>query len=135
MTCSRNTILFFMLTFGLSACDTASVPETKEETGVTQVVEGSAETTVANERVMRMWSQSCALCHVTGNGGAPRVGNAEEWLPRLAQGEDALLKHTLEGLNDMPPLGYCMACERDDFVAMITFMTENLTETTTGVAP
>jgi cytochrome c5 len=73
-----------------------------------------------------MWSQSCALCHVDGKGGAPHVGNVDEWLPRLAQGEEVLLTHTLEGLNNMPPLGYCMACERDDFLAMINFMTAGI---------
>ena len=135
MNSSSNTILVFMFMFGLSACGSSSVPEAEGEAGISPVVEGGPATVVANDRTMQMWSQSCALCHVTGNGGAPRVGNAEEWLPRLAQGEDALLKHTLEGLNDMPPLGYCMACERDDFVAMINFMTENLTETRTGGAP
>jgi cytochrome c5 len=71
---------------------------------------------------MDKWARSCALCHVTGNAGAPRIGNAEEWAPRLAQGMDVLLQHTLEGFNDMPPLGYCMSCERDDFVALIEFM-------------
>lgn len=98
----------------------------------------SAETTVSSEPppvtapvasapqpgadVMDKWARSCALCHVTGNAGAPRIGNAEEWAPRLAQGMDVLLQHTLEGFNDMPPLGYCMSCERDDFVALIEFM-------------
>lgn len=72
--------------------------------------------------VMRKWSHSCALCHVDGNGGAPRIGHPEEWQARLAQGRDVLLEHTLNGFNNMPPLGYCMACEADDFRALIDFM-------------
>ena len=72
--------------------------------------------------VMDKWSRNCALCHVSGNAGAPRLGNTEEWAPRVAKGMDVLLQHTLEGFNDMPPLGYCMSCERDDFVAMIELM-------------
>ena len=74
------------------------------------------------EAVMGKWSRSCALCHVNGEGGAPRMGNAEEWRPRLAQGESTLLTHTIEGYNNMPPLGYCMACERDDLRALIKLM-------------
>ena len=77
-------------------------------------------------RRTQMWVASCALCHVDGNAFAPRVGNAEEWLPRLAKGGDVLLANTIEGVNAMPPLGYCMACEQDDFAAMIDFMTANL---------
>ena len=77
---------------------------------------------VMTDRQMQQWATSCALCHASGVAGAPVVGNAEQWQPRLAQGRDVLLTHTLEGLNSMPPLGYCMSCETEDFVAMINFM-------------
>lgn len=69
-----------------------------------------------------LWTRSCGLCHVDGNAGAPRIGHLSEWSARLAQGEDVLLHNTLKGLNNMPPLGYCMACESEDFRAMIRFM-------------
>lgn len=107
------------LVSGLSACGPSPAPDDLAAATQTQVPE-------ADDRVMRMWSQSCALCHVDGKGGAPHVGNVDEWLPRLAQGEEVLLTHTLEGLNNMPPLGYCMACEREDFLAMINFMTAGI---------
>lgn len=81
---------------------------------------GSPQTTA------ELWSRSCALCHVDGNASAPRIGNVEEWRPRLQKGRDVLLAHTLEGFGQMPPLGYCMACERDDFVALIDFMTTGI---------
>lgn len=72
--------------------------------------------------VMRKWSQSCALCHVSGAAGAPVVGDVAAWAPRVAKGKATLLKHTIEGYSSMPPLGYCMSCEEDDFSAMIDFM-------------
>ena len=62
--------------------------------------------------VMGLWSRSCVLCHANGAAGAPRVGDRAAWGPRLEQGEDTLLAHTVEGYNEMPPLGYCMACNR-----------------------
>ena len=52
------------------------------------------------------------------------MGVQEEWAARLGQGEASLVDYTINGLNKMPALGYCMACERDDFVAMIKFMTQ-----------
>ena len=101
-------------------------PETESATDMDVVPEaGSAETETAvamSQRQLEQWSASCALCHVTGVAGAPISGNVEQWQPRLAQGREVLLTHTLEGLNSMPPLGYCMSCEREDFVAMIDFM-------------
>ena len=72
--------------------------------------------------VMQKWSKSCALCHVTGVAGAPKIGETDVWRPRLAQGKATLLKHTIEGYNNMPPLGYCMSCEEEDFVALIDLM-------------
>jgi len=68
------------------------------------------------------WARTCALCHVGGQGGAPVVGDRAAWAARLAQGEDVVLDHTILGFNNMPPLGYCMDCERDDLRAYIRFM-------------
>ncbi len=90
--------------------------------------EVSAASAADAERTLRLWSASCALCHVDGNAGAPRLGNVQEWQGRLVQGEEVLLTHTLDGLGDMPPLGYCMACEREDSVALIRFMTDSVAE-------
>lgn len=78
------------------------------------------------EDIGAKWARTCALCHATGVGGAPRVGIVEEWQHRLEQGKAALLAHTIEGFNDMPPLGYCMSCDLDDFSALIDFMTGEL---------
>ena len=94
-----------------------------EEAAVSPAPGAFADAEVTAE-VMGLWSRSCILCHVHGEADAPRLGDAEAWAPRLAQGEDVLLAHTVEGLNDMPPLGYCMACEREDFRALIRFMAE-----------
>ena len=76
-------------------------------------------------RTAQMWSRSCALCHVDGNASAPRLGHPEEWSERTSKGLAVLMQNTIEGYNDMPPLGYCMACEAEDFAAMISFMSGN----------
>ena len=76
----------------------------------------------ADEEVMAKWARSCALCHITGEAGAPVVGDTAEWQRRLLQGEEAIINNVVEGFNSMPPLGYCMACEVSDFRAMIAYM-------------
>jgi len=83
---------------------------------------GAAAPAPPGPELMRHWSRSCALCHVDGTAGAPRIGQAGEWQPRLAKGSAVLLRHTIEGFDKMPPLGYCMACEEEDFRALIDFM-------------
>ena len=75
-----------------------------------------------DEEVMAKWSRSCALCHITGEAGAPVVGDTAEWQRRLEQGEEVIINNVVEGFNSMPPLGYCMACEVSDFRAMVAYM-------------
>jgi cytochrome c5 len=96
------------LGLGVSACgsETAIFPAATE-----------TERQVALEK----WARSCALCHVDGNGGAPRVGDAA-WAPRLEQSTATLLDHTVNGLGLMPPLGYCMDCSEHEFLILIDFM-------------
>ncbi len=74
------------------------------------------------DSVMGKWGRSCALCHVEGVADAPVVGDSAEWQRRLAQGEETVMQNILEGINSMPPLGYCMSCELEDFRAMVAFM-------------
>lgn len=81
------------------------------------------ETAEMTPAVQKKWARSCALCHVRGEGGAPRVGDLQAWAPRVAGGDVRMMQHTVEGLNRMPPLGYCMDCDLDDFAAMIHLMT------------
>lgn len=90
--------------------------------GCTSGNSGDPNNPTLTVRQTQQWSQSCALCHVSGVGGAPVVGNAEQWQPRVEQGPELLLTHTLEGYANMPPLGYCMSCETEDFRAMIAWM-------------
>ena len=76
----------------------------------------------AGFEAMAKWARSCALCHITGEANAPVVGDTEEWRQRLQKGEAALLNNVVNGINSMPPLGYCMSCEAADFRVMIDFM-------------
>lgn len=96
------------------------VPESTQVTDKTPSVPFS--NAVITKDVQGKWSRSCVLCHVNGEGGAPRLGHPEEWQPRLAKGEAVLLQHAIEGYNNMPPLGYCQACEREDLRALIKLM-------------
>ena len=102
----------------LAGCD-----PTGDETAVSPPPIDPERSETDRSRTLEQWSRSCVLCHADGTGGAPRTGHPEEWAPRLAQGMDVLLAHSIEGYRNMPPLGYCMDCTRDDFRALIVFMT------------
>ena len=103
-------IATLFITLWLAGCSEKSLDQT----------EGADPTLSARQQ--HLWLNNCALCHISGVGGAPRIAVASDWKPRKEQGRQVLLQHTIEGFNNMPPLGYCMACETDDFDALIDFM-------------
>lgn len=47
----------------------------------------------------------CAACHQSGAAGAPKLGDAAAWSPRIALGLDALTKSVVAGKGAMPPKG------------------------------
>lgn len=112
----------------LAACTEPSAGDGESPSSaqpVEQLEQAAAPETASaplSARQTAQWSRNCALCHVRGEGGAPVLGDREAWQERFAQGEAALLEHTVAGLNNMPPLGYCMDCEEEDFLALIRFM-------------
>jgi cytochrome c5 len=57
----------------------------------------------------QVYAQVCAVCHGAGVAGAPKVGDAAAWAPRIAQGADTLHKHAIDGYQGkagfMPPKG------------------------------
>ena len=72
----------------------------------------------------QVYTQFCFVCHATGVSGAPKKGNADDWAPRLAKGNDAIWKSVTGGLKAMPPKGTCMNCSDDELKGAITFMSK-----------
>jgi cytochrome c5 len=52
-----------------------------------------------------VFKSTCAACHATGAAGAPKVGDAGAWGPRLADGYDKVVGYALHGLRAMPAKG------------------------------
>ena len=90
------------------------------DTGPAAVV-AAASAAPATE-LQALYDRSCATCHSIPASGAPQRGDAKAWKPRLAQGPDALLDHTINGYQAMPPLGACMDCDEQQFRALIAYM-------------
>ena len=72
-----------------------------------------------------VYNGSCAACHGTGAAGAPKLGDAGAWAPRIAKGLDTLHNHALNGFNGMPPKGLCMSCSDDEIKATVDYIVEN----------
>jgi cytochrome c5 len=53
-----------------------------------------------------VFKAQCVACHgVPGIPGAPHLGDAAAWAPRIGQGYAVLLEHALKGKGAMPPQG------------------------------
>lgn len=68
------------------------------------------------------YQKTCKVCHEAGLMGAPKSGDAAAWAPRLAKGNDVLLKHIKEGFNSMPPKGLCTDCTDEEYLKMVQKM-------------
>jgi cytochrome c5 len=75
----------------------------------------------------QVYNTACFACHGTGVGGAPKLGNASDWQPRLAKGAATLNKHALEGFQGeagvMPAKGGRVDLSDEEIIAAVNFMT------------
>ena len=69
-----------------------------------------------------VYNTNCMACHASGAAGAPKVGDAAAWAPRIAAGKDTLLANAIKGLNAMPPMGLCMSCSEAELQGAIDYM-------------
>lgn len=79
-----------------------------------------------SERGETIYGSSCAVCHQTGQTGAPKIDDKADWAPRIAQGKENLYRRAIEGYTGqkgvMPPKGGNSALSDDDVRAAVNFM-------------
>jgi cytochrome c5 len=83
------------------------------------------ETAAAPKSGEDIYNGSCMGCHATGAAGAPKLGDAAAWAPRIAAGMASLMSNATNGLNAMPPKGLCMSCSDDEMKAVVEYMVNN----------
>lgn len=75
----------------------------------------------------QVYNQTCTICHTPpGVTGAPPLGDAAAWEPRLAQGRELLNQHALLGFNAMPPKGGAVNLSDEEIIAAVDYMLEQL---------
>ncbi len=69
------------------------------------------------------YSKACATCHAIGLAGAPKLGDAAAWEPRIAKGMETLYDSGINGLAPgMPARGMCFTCSDDELNAVVDYM-------------
>jgi cytochrome c5 len=72
-----------------------------------------------------IYNSTCLACHGTGAAGAPKLGDAAAWAPRIAAGMDSLIANATNGLKAMPPKGLCMTCSDAELQSAIEYLVDN----------
>jgi len=56
----------------------------------------------SGEQIVRA---QCGKCHLSGEGGAPKIGDRSAWIARASQGLDAVVRSAIKGHGGMPARG------------------------------
>jgi cytochrome c5 len=102
----------------------AGEPGAQEQTAA-EPVAAAGEAAAGPKSGEQVYQTNCLACHGTGAAGAPKLGDAAAWAPRIAKGMDALMASATNGLNAMPPKGLCMACSEDELKGAVEYMVSN----------
>nr|WP_310344067.1 c-type cytochrome [Pelomonas aquatica] len=122
---SRHLLLSVVAALALTACskqEPASAPAAPAAAPAPAPAPAVAENTVGKS----VFGKTCAMCHAAGVAGAPKPGDKADWGPRIAQGNEVLYKHALEGFTGakgmMPPRGGGTSLTDDEVKAAVDFM-------------
>lgn len=81
-----------------------------------------ASATVAAGAGEALYKQACAVCHVAGVAGAPKLGDKAAWSARLGLGVDGLTASVIKGKGAMPPKGGAGAASDAEIQAAVQYM-------------
>lgn len=88
---------------GTSAFDAQAVAE--RIAPVAHVAVKDANDAAAMKTGEQVYQAQCSACHASGAAGAPKLGDAAAWGPRIKTGLDALVTSALKGKGNMGPQG------------------------------
>lgn len=75
---------------------------------------------------MPIYKKHCVACHDTGAAGSPKLGDQAAWASRIAQGNDILTQHAIEGYKGetgyMPPKGGFLSLSDEDISMAVMYM-------------
>ncbi len=69
-----------------------------------------------------VFALTCAHCHASGLEAAPQAGVPAHWNARDTRDVDVLVARVIAGHGNMPPLGSCSWCTRDQIRGVLAMM-------------
>jgi cytochrome c5 len=94
--------------------------------GASTSAAGTAAKDMSGEEV---FAAACVVCHGSGVAGAPKMGDAAAWAPRIAQGRAVLNEHAILGYQGkagvMPAKGARADLSDQSVIAAVDHMIKN----------
>ena len=91
--------------------------------GAPPAADGGGAQPPASRSGQFVYERYCFSCHTPGVAGAPKLGDAAAWAPRIAKGREVMLQVTLAGVTPgMPAKGMCFDCTEAELAAAIDYM-------------
>ena len=126
----KQALISLLLCSVLAACGQKSDQQPAQQAAAPAAAPAPAPAAPAADPTLakgeEVFKKTCVLCHKTGEAGAPKLGNKDEWGSRIAQGKDTLYKHAIEGFTGqkgaMPPKGGNAALPDEDVKAAVDYM-------------
>lgn len=77
----------------------------------------------------KVYKSTCSICHKSGLNGAPRMGSKKDWEQRLAQGNQILYDHAINGYRgskgSMPSRGSNPKLSEAEVKAAVDYIVEH----------
>lgn len=67
-----------------------------------------------------IFEENCAACH--DGGGAPQLGDADAWQPRIDEGVETLYANAIDGVGNMPAKGGNADLSDDEVKAAVDYI-------------
>jgi cytochrome c5 len=135
---NRSVFLSVLLASALAACGKsepgkpaatsapAAAPATTQAPAATPAATPTPAAATAAIDGAAIYKKSCGLCHASGVAGAPRHGDKAQWAHRIAQGNDTLYTHAVQGFKGkagvMPAKGGNTSLSDEQVKAAVDYM-------------
>lgn len=73
----------------------------------------------------QVYKAVCSACHQTGVLNAPKFGDSTSWAPRISQGYEMLVQHSIKGIRSMPAKGGNPSLSDNEIANTVLYMTNS----------
>ena len=101
----------------VAEADVKPVAEVKVAEAATEKTGDSGS--ISGEQIAQ---KNCALCHSSGMMNSPKIGDKEQWAPRIAQGKEMLVNNAIKGIGVMPAKGGNTSLSDAEVAAAVVWM-------------